>query len=287
MEFIMSDPITPMLYSEQIANKCRRCGMDLPIDRFSMRRAYCKECARITISERAKQNYLEKRDEHVAVFAQAMRRDRHLQAACESATLLRQERFNDLAHQSARLIRWMRLFDPLVQRTYEIRKERSEKQAVEIAKAIRQKEHLGRPRRRADCLEGGFNCERPCPYVTCREHLFCNVDPESGTIKFAWPDKNPEDLEHTCALDIADEGAHVLEEIASRVNMVRERVRQLEIKGLAGLHILMCKNWERIPCNGKKIPCWYFQTREEEQDEVEAELEAECLQGSLNLVVVA
>ena len=190
--------------------------------------------------------------------------------ACLASVILRREKAEIAACETANILRWHLLYRPLVETASEARKAKGERRAARLAKIIRVRDHLGRPRRRSDCLEGGFNCERPCPYVTCREHLFLNVDPELGAIKFSWPEKEPDELDHTCALDVADEGAHVLEDIASRVNMVRERVRQLEIKGIARMRILMCRKWRKLPKSNGPILVWYFREQPPmEQDETD------------------
>jgi hypothetical protein len=85
-----------------------------------------------------------------------------------------------------------------------------------------------RPARRGDCA-----CEpRPCPFVGCRYHLFLDALParERGMpgIKFNFADKEPWELEETCALDIADRGGSTLEQVATAMNLTRERVRQIE-----------------------------------------------------------
>jgi hypothetical protein len=83
-----------------------------------------------------------------------------------------------------------------------------------------------RPRTRADC-EGG---ERPCPFVSCRHNLFLDVNPETGSVKMNFPGKELWEIEHSCALDIAELGGRTLEEVGSLMNLTRERIRQLEIQ---------------------------------------------------------
>lgn len=85
-----------------------------------------------------------------------------------------------------------------------------------------------RPKTRGDCLPGGCNEERPCPFVSCRHHLYLDVDPRSGSVKFNHPHKEVWELEQTCALDVADGGARTLEEAGLLMNLTRERQRQLE-----------------------------------------------------------
>jgi hypothetical protein len=82
-----------------------------------------------------------------------------------------------------------------------------------------------RPRTRAECPT-----QRPCPFVGCKHHLYLDVDPETGSIKLNFPDLEPEEIEHSCALDAADRGAHTLEAVAEKMNITRERCRQVELK---------------------------------------------------------
>ena len=88
-----------------------------------------------------------------------------------------------------------------------------------------------RPRTRAECREQA----RPCPWVACKHHLYLDINPETGSIKLNFPDLEPWELEHTCALDVAEAGAKTLEEIGEITNLTRERVRQVEVRGLLRL----------------------------------------------------
>jgi len=87
----------------------------------------------------------------------------------------------------------------------------------------------GRPRTRADCVDG----ERPCPWVGCRYHLWADVT-KSGSLKIAH-DVDPLDLAESCALDVSSEGSHTLEQLADRLNLTKERMRQIEEDALAKL----------------------------------------------------
>ncbi len=89
-----------------------------------------------------------------------------------------------------------------------------------------------RPAMRSECL----NMPRPCLYVSCRHHLFIDVNPETGSIKFNFPDKEPWELAYSCALDVADRGGITLEEVGSIMNLTRERIRQVEVRGLEKLN---------------------------------------------------
>lgn len=91
---------------------------------------------------------------------------------------------------------------------------------------------IERPRTRGDCLPGGCNAERPCPFVTCKYHLCLDVNPETGSITINFPSREPWDIPATCALDVADAGALTLDEVGEMTNLTRERIRQIEVRGL-------------------------------------------------------
>jgi len=85
-----------------------------------------------------------------------------------------------------------------------------------------------KPRNRADCE----NAARPCPFVTCKYHLYLDVNPATGAIKLNFPDMEVWDMKESCALDVADRGGITLEEVGEIMNLTRERIRQLEADGL-------------------------------------------------------
>jgi hypothetical protein len=101
-------------------------------------------------------------------------------------------------------------------------------------KALMHELDANRPKTRADC-EGGH---RPCPYVSCRFNLFVDVNPRTGSVKLNFPDKELWEVADTCALDVADRGGITLEEVGAIMNLTRERVRQLETRGLKGLRVI-------------------------------------------------
>ena len=92
-------------------------------------------------------------------------------------------------------------------------------------------EDAERPKTRAECAEGA----RPCPWVACKHHLYLDINPRTGSIKLNFPDLEPWELAHTCALDVAEHGSKTLEEIGEITNLTRERVRQVEVRGLLAL----------------------------------------------------
>lgn len=88
-----------------------------------------------------------------------------------------------------------------------------------------------RPRTRRECLQKG----RPCLFVSCKHHLYLDVNPETGSIKLNFPDKEVWELRETCALDVAERGGLTLEEVGEILNLTRERIRQVEAAGLKKL----------------------------------------------------
>jgi len=92
-------------------------------------------------------------------------------------------------------------------------------------------EDVERPRTRGECRGES----RPCPWVACKHHLYLDINPETGSIKLNFPDLEPWELAQTCALDVAETGALTLEEIGAITNLTRERIRQVEVRGLLKL----------------------------------------------------
>jgi len=85
-----------------------------------------------------------------------------------------------------------------------------------------------RPVTRGDCLSGGSNEMRPCPWVSCRHHLALGVDEHNGNIKLVHPSLDVSDMRTTCALDVADDGGATLDGVGVLMNLTRERIRQIE-----------------------------------------------------------
>ena len=91
-----------------------------------------------------------------------------------------------------------------------------------------------RPTTRAECATG----PRPCPYISCKYHLYLDVSPRTGSIKLNFPDLDVWEMPVSCALDVADSGGSTLEDVGAIMNLTRERIRQLEVKALAKLEAL-------------------------------------------------
>jgi hypothetical protein len=91
-----------------------------------------------------------------------------------------------------------------------------------------------RPVNRGACKED----VRPCPYVSCKHHLYLDVNPETGSIKLNFPDLEVWEMAETCSLDVADKGGITLEEVGEILNLTRERIRQVEVRGLLKLKMV-------------------------------------------------
>jgi hypothetical protein len=89
---------------------------------------------------------------------------------------------------------------------------------------------LARPRLRSQCVDG----PRPCPFVACRYHLFLDVT-RAGGLQLTHPGLEPDELVESCALDVADRGGVTLETVGALLQVTRERIRQLQERGLVKL----------------------------------------------------
>lgn len=104
----------------------------------------------------------------------------------------------------------------------------SKSEAARVAGARSIVDEYDRPQTRADCVVA----ERPCPFVSCKHHLYLDVNPDTGSIKLNFPDLEPWELAESCALDVADAGGETLERVGEILNLTRERVRQVEVRAL-------------------------------------------------------
>lgn len=111
---------------------------------------------------------------------------------------------------------------------------RMTKRELEIGRLLFPETDYWKPHSRAECAEG----PRPCPFVSCKHHLFIDVSPRTGAIKLNFPDIEVWDLGESCALDVADRGGTTLEDVGAIMNLTRERIRQVEVKALAKLEAL-------------------------------------------------
>ena len=141
-------------------------------------------------------------------------------------------------------------------------------------------EDVIKPTKRAECIEG----ERPCPFVSCKHHLYLDVSSRTGAIKLNFPDLEVWEMTETCALDVADRGGTTLEEVGAIMNLTRERIRQVEVKGLAKLQALSDMNALRDyvdegPVGKRRLPVLTKPVVEEEDDEEETTDEVEKTEG--------
>lgn len=90
------------------------------------------------------------------------------------------------------------------------------------------------PMTRAECVAG----VRPCPFVSCRHHLYLDVT-DAGAIKLNFPDIEPDELAFSCALDIADAGGATLEQVGAALNVTRERIRQMEERAMKRIRLFL------------------------------------------------
>ena len=123
-------------------------------------------------------------------------------------------------------------------RTISIR--RLSKAELNRGRMLYPEEDYWRPKTRTECVD----MERPCPFVSCKYHLYIDVHPVRGSIKVNFPDLEVWEMTETCALDVADRGGITLEEVGEIMNLTRERVRQVETTGLSKLEAV--KDIERL-----------------------------------------
>lgn len=105
------------------------------------------------------------------------------------------------------------------------------KEELRIGALLYPERSYWRPTNRGQCS----NVARPCPYVSCKYHLYIDVNPNTGSIKVNFPDREVWELKQSCALDVAEQGGITLEEVGEILNLTRERIRQVEVRGLVKL----------------------------------------------------
>lgn len=132
------------------------------------------------------------------------------------------------------------------QMTRELRRQMREVESDPEEQGLRRDLESMRPRYRSECVDG----PRPCIFVSCKYHLYLDVNPRTGSVKLNFPDKELWELEQTCALDVADQGGITLEEVGEIMNLTRERVRQVETRGIQTLQSIVDDDIERLPEDG-------------------------------------
>jgi sigma-70-like protein len=103
------------------------------------------------------------------------------------------------------------------------------KRDLEIGRALfPPEEDADRPRLRSECESAA----RPCPFVSCKHHLYLDVTRDTGAIKFNFPDLEVWDMRESCVLDVAGRDGETLEVVGEYMNLTRERIRQIEHRAL-------------------------------------------------------
>jgi hypothetical protein len=137
-------------------------------------------------------------------------------------------------------------------------------------------EGAARPKKREECI----GMDRPCPFVSCKHHLYLDVSARTGAIKLNFPDLEVWEMKETCALDIADRGGTTLEEVGAIMNLTRERIRQVEVKGLAKLQALKDMTALRDyvdegPIGKRRLPVIAKPEEEEDAEEADDDFDAD------------
>jgi len=145
---------------------------------------------------------------------------------------------------------------------------RMTKRELELGRMLYPESEVEKPRMREECAGG----ERPCPFVSCKHHLYLDVSPRTGAIKLNFPDLEVWEMNETCALDVADRGGTTLEEVGAIMNLTRERIRQVEVKGLAKLQALremtaLRDYVDEGPVGKRRLPILKSESESESEDE--------------------
>lgn len=136
----------------------------------------------------------------------------------------------DLAELSRKLRRRRRRDRP---RSKTVAMKRLTKEEIRQGVALVPFMHYRKPQSRTECSTG----IRPCPFVSCKHHLYLDVNPETGSIKLNFPHLDVWEMGETCSLDVAERGGITLEEVGEIMNLTRERIRQVEVRGLVKLKL--------------------------------------------------
>lgn len=138
----------------------------------------------------------------------------------------------------------------------------TEKLAVHDTGRVLEEFEDQRPMTRRDCLPGGVNEQRPCPWVSCSHHLAIDVN-EAGSLRTNFPGMSLGEMPATCALDIAESEDHPMraddqpmsaDRVGFYTNMVATNVQRLERVYLDKLaHVLADGDEEELDIARKNI----------------------------------
>jgi hypothetical protein len=153
---------------------------------------------------------------------------------------------------------------------------RMTKRELEFGRLLYPETDYWKPKTRAECADG----PRPCPFVSCRYHLYIDVSPRTGAIKLNFPDLEVWEMGESCALDVADRGGTTLEDVGAIMNLTRERIRQVEVKALAKLEalrdMLALRDYvDEGPVGKRRLPQLSKSELGIEEEEEESEIEDE------------
>ncbi len=99
-------------------------------------------------------------------------------------------------------------------------------------------ETFARPKTYGECQSAGLGTALPCPFVGCAHHLYLEVDDRhggSGSLKFNFPGREPDELAETCSLVVAGRASQSYGRLGPLLNLTRERVQQIEREACAAL----------------------------------------------------
>lgn len=97
---------------------------------------------------------------------------------------------------------------------------------------------LVRPKKRGDCAE----MPRPCPYATCRYSLLVEIT-DSGRLVDRTNGGDISLIKETCALDIADRGAHTIFDVGDIMGIAKSRAGQISDGALLKLEEEVGAGW--------------------------------------------
>ena len=121
---------------------------------------------------------------------------------------------------------------------------------IEEGKALVNDMWFERPKTRAECIDG----PRPCPFVSCKHHLYLDVKEDTNSIKLNFPHLDVWEMLHSCALDVAELGGLTLEDVGRIMNLTRERIRQVEVVGIEKLRESgLFEDIDRVFGDGRKF----------------------------------
>lgn len=131
---------------------------------------------------------------------------------------------------------------------------------------------IERPKTRGDCVDS----PRPCPWVSCREHLALDVS-ATGSIKMNFPGLEVWQMNETCALDVVDryKGGAPLLVVAAAMGLSFDRTFQVidEAKAHAKVEAMSIGDDEGGP--------WEREKRRAKREQVEAQRRIAKKQGKV------